>query len=203
MVRVARDNLAMAYQNFAAQKANEGDIQTALTYFGHAMGAGSRPETITLIQKNIAKAYTSLGIQAARSEDYGDSVAQMRHACVVDPNDMTRLNLGIAYTHLAEHYLDQREYENAIAVFEHAMDLGAIFPELLNDYGLALAIAGHKDNAILALQRALRLSPDNEIIQHNLNLVEKGADTGFTIVEIKTEFYLAPLMQQHEYSIAI
>ena len=194
----ARNNLAMAFQNYAVQKANEGDIQTALVYFDHAIGVGSRPETITLIRKNLAKAYTSLGIQAAEVGDYEGSVARMNHACEIDPNDLTKSNVAIAYAHLAEHYMDQRDYENATTTFEHALDIGLRYPELLNDYGMALAIGGHRDDAILTFQRARRLSPGNHIIEHNLSLVEQGASVGFSSLEIRAEFSRPP-MQQEDY----
>ena len=70
MASIARNNLAMAYQNYAVQKANEGDMQTAITYFDIAIGVRSEPETLALIRRNLAKAYTSLGIEAAQSQEY-------------------------------------------------------------------------------------------------------------------------------------
>jgi tetratricopeptide (TPR) repeat protein len=200
MAFFARNNLAMVYQNYAAQKGNEGDIHTAIQYFNFAMGVVSRQETITLIRKNLSTAYTSLGIQTAQSGDHIHSLDLMSRACEVDSNYMTRHNLGMAYAQVAEHYLDQRDYEKAIPIFEHAIDIGLVFPGLLNDYGMALAISGHQDEAILAFQRALRLSPDDEIILHNLNLAEGGANVGFRTVDIKAEFYPAPPMQQQGYS---
>lgn len=195
---IARNNLATAYQNYAVQKANEGDIQAALVYFGQAIGVASRAETISLIRKNLANAHTSVGMQSAQRMDYEGSVARMNLACGIDPNEITQHNLGIAYAQLAEHYLDQRDYENAIPVFEHALDIGLMFPEFLNDYGMALAMAGHQDEAILAFQRAMTLSPDNQVIQHNLRLVEAGANVGFSILEMKVEFY-RPAMEQEDY----
>src|SRR5712691_2016886 len=178
---IARNNLAMAYQNYAVQKANEGDMQTAVTYFQFAMGVRSEPETLSLIRRNLAKAYTQLGIEAAQTEaaqteDYADAVVRFSHACEVDPKYMTRHNFGIACARMAKHCLDHRDYKNALSTFEHAIDLGLIFPELLNDYGIALATTGDQDNAILAFQRAIKLAPDNEIIQRNLRLVAGGAD---------------------------
>lgn len=195
---IARNNLAIAYQNYAVQKANEGDMQTAIAYFQFAMGVRSGPETLSLIRRNLAKAYTSLGIEAAQTEaaqteDYVASVARLSHACEVDSNDMTRHNLGIAYARMAKHYLNQRDYQNAVTTFDHAIDLGLIFPELLNDYGIALAMAGHQDDAILAFQRARKLAPDNEIIQRNLRLLEGGANVGFNIIDIKVEFNASPM----------
>jgi tetratricopeptide (TPR) repeat protein len=198
-----RNNLAMAYQNYAIQKANEKDLQTALVYFGFAMGVASRSETISLIRKNLSIAYTSLGIQATQSRDYITSLECMRRACEIDSNDMTRHNLGLAYAQAAKHFLDQYDYEKAASVFEHAIDIGLVFAELLNDYGMALAISGHQDDAILALQRAMKLTPDNETIQHNLRLVESGAIAGFNTEEIKAEFYPTPPMQQQEHFISV
>lgn len=201
---IARNNLAMAYQNYAVQKANEGDMQTAITYFQFAMGVKSRPETLSLIRRNLAKAYTSLGIEAAQTDaaqtaDYVAAVARLSHACEVDPNDMTRHNLGTAYARMAKHYLDDGDYEEAISIFDHAIDLGSIFPDVLNDYGMALAMAGHEDDAILAFQRALTLAPENEIILRNLRLVEGGSSVGINTIEIQAGFDAQP-MQQQEYS---
>lgn len=195
---IAQNNLAMAYQNFAVQRANEGDMPLAIAYFQFAMGVRSEPMTISLIRRNLAKAYTQLGIEAAQTNpaqtaDYVELVARFSHACEVDPNDMTRHNLGTAYARMARHYLDHREYQDALATFDHAIDLGLIFPELLNDYGIALAMAGQKDEAILAFQRARRLNPNNEVIQRNLRLVASGADVGFNTIEIKVKFDEEPM----------
>jgi tetratricopeptide (TPR) repeat protein len=190
---IAGNNLAMAYQNYAVQKANEGDMQTAITYFDFAMGVRSGPETLALIRRNLAKAYTLLGIEAAKTEgaqteDYAASVARLSHACEVDPNDMTRHNFGFACARLAQHYLDLRDYKNALSTFEHAIDLGLVFPELLNDYGIALAMAGDQDDAVLAFQRARKLAPNNDVIQRNLRLVEGGVNVGFNTIEINVKF---------------
>ncbi len=195
----ARNNLATAYQNYAAQKATDGEVETALLYFGHAMGIASRPEIISLIQRNLAKAYTSLGIRAAESDDYEGAVARMIHACELDPNDMTRKNLGIAYAQAAKHYLDRQDYVSAVPAFEHAMDMGLLFPELLIDYGVALAKSGHQGEAVLALQRARKLSPNDQIIEHNLRLMERGEKPDFSTVEIKVGFPPVPQMQQQDY----
>lgn len=197
----ARNNLAMAYQNYAAKKADEGDIETAISYFGFAMEVGSKPEIVSLVRRNLAKAYTSLGVQAALNEKYVDSLALMNRACEVDLNDMTGHNLRITYALVAKQHLDKGDYETAIIVFEHTIDLGPIFPELLNNYAVALARTQHREEAILVFQRAIKLAPDNEIIRHNLRLAEMGTTTGYNIEEIKANFSLPPMEQQREYSV--
>jgi len=193
--------LAKVYQNSAAKKADEGDIETAISYFGFALAVGSEPESISIIRKNLAKAYTALGIQAAENKNYSDSIGLLNHACEVELNDITRRNLCIAYALAAKYHLDQDDYENAITLFEYTVDLGLIFPELLNDYAVALARAQRREEATLVFQRALKLDPDNEIIQHNLNLAKGGANVGLSIAEIEAEFYPLPPMQQQEYFI--
>jgi len=195
---IARNNLAMAYQNYAVQKANEGDMLTAITYFDFAMGVGPGAETLPLIRRNLAKAYTSLGVEAAQAEaaqtqDYASSFARFSHACEVDPNDLTRHNLGIACAQIAKQYLDHRDYQNALTTFDHAIDLGLISPELLNDYGIALTMAGHQQDALLAFERARKLAPHNEIIQRNLELVERGANVGFGTIGIEVKFDEEPM----------
>lgn len=72
-----------------------------------------------------------------------------------------------------------------------------IFPDLLNDYGIALAMAGHQDDAILAFQRAIRIAPDNDIIQSNLRLVEGGANVGFNTIETMDELQSVPPTSLH------
>ena len=199
----ARRNLAIAYQKYGIQKETDGDPEGALELFQIALSVGPPIDIISDIKNSFSAVFTSLGIREYENGRLGNALNLMQKANVVNPNEITRHNLGIAYAYLVQSSLNEGNYHGAILAFDRAEHAGIASAELLNDYGVAHASAGHRDEAIFALQRALRLSPDNEIIQHNLNLVEGGADAGFTIVEIKTEFYPAPLMQQQEYSIAV
>ena len=112
----------------------------------------------------------------------------MSQAHLVDPNEKTRRNVGIAYVHLAQDYLNKGDLDNAIIAFERADLTGVMSPQLLNDYGFALANVGQINKAISSFEKALELSPYNEVIQGNLNLVRKNITTDLSKEESDIEF---------------
>ncbi len=129
----AKDNLAVAYQNYGVELAKGGNHQESLLLFSIALGVGPIEEVAGLIKRNIAKAYTWLGIEAYREGDHEKSFEYMRRACEVDLSKQTRHNLGVALIYLAVHYKKNGDSENAAAAFEYALDTGLFTSSLENE----------------------------------------------------------------------
>lgn len=124
----ARNNLAVAYQNYGVQLGSNGDTHQAVICFRQALGVAPTEETICLIRRNIAKAYTSLGVQAYENGDYELSTEFMHEACVADLNPDTRHNLRVSYLNLAKFYMTKQETKLVKAVLEYAVDTGLSIP---------------------------------------------------------------------------
>ncbi|MCI0487389.1 MAG: DUF4926 domain-containing protein [Blastocatellia bacterium] len=195
----ARDNLAIAFLNLGVQKAKEDDINEACLLYYRALGVESSQEIVSDIRKNLAAAYTFLGLQSHESGQFEEARGRMLRAFEIAPNENTRHNLGLAYAFSGGFFLDQDELEKSIWLFESAEDAGLVTPKLLNDYGVALARSNRLDEAIRAFERALELAPENKDIQANLELAKSNAVTGFNRGQLSAEFYPPPPMQSQDY----
>jgi hypothetical protein len=68
----------------------------------------------------------------------------------------------------ANQYYNQKEYENAIAIYQQLIDSGYNDAVLCYDLGNAYFKSNQVGYAVLWYERALRLAPNNKDIQYNL-----------------------------------
>lgn len=185
---IARHNLAIAYQKYGIQKDKEGKIGDAIELLQMALSLGPSAEIISDIKNSIAALFTSEGIRQHEDGQIINVLKLMNQANLVDPNEKTRDNLGIAYIHLAQDCLNKGDLNNALIAFERAELTGIMSAQLLNDYGFALAHADRVEEAINIFERALELAPENEIIQTNLKSIRGSITTDLSKEESKIEF---------------
>ena len=179
----ARDNLAIAFLNHGVEEASEGHLEASLELCHLGLSVGPSTEIVHNLQRNIAAAYTGLGIRAHEEGNFELAHMNMRSACAVDPNEKTRHNLAMACSSWAFWYLDQGKIDEAIEGFERAQDGGLATPRLLNDYAVALYRRGRLDEAALALERAIDIEPDNYNLQQNLTNIRRVISTSTAIGE--------------------
>jgi tetratricopeptide (TPR) repeat protein len=129
----AKNNLALAYQNYGVELAKGGNRQEALVLFDMALGVGPIEEVASLIKRNIAKAYTWLGIEAYKEGEPEKSFGYMRLACEAELSKQTRHNLGVALIYLALHHKKNGDSENAAVAFEYAVDTGLLGTSVLGN----------------------------------------------------------------------
>ena len=195
----SRDSLAIAWLNCGVQNAREGNISQALVCFRRAAALDPSPDVLSILKDNIAIAYRQLGIQAYERGALKDTQYYMSQAFMLSPNKSTRRNLGIANAYLAHAYLKKRKYRAALVFFEAAEDAGLMSPELLNNYGVALAYEDRLDEANAAFEKAQKLKTGADIILGNLaKLRNMVSAADFITEELKTEF--VPLPAPREYS---
>jgi len=198
----ARNNLAITYLNYGVEKAKAGDVELAQILFNYAMAIDVAPNVSSKIRENFAGVFTALGAKEHAKRNYENTVGFMRMACMVFPNDKTRHNLGLAHANLALWYMENREHEKAIPVFESAAETGVILPELLNDYAIALIFEKRLDEARLAFERALDLAPESNLIKENLaKLSKKEPSESFVPDEITAGYIHIPTAAQ-QYQLA-
>ncbi|HMG72368.1 MAG TPA: hypothetical protein VK582_02620 [Pyrinomonadaceae bacterium] len=184
---LARTNLAIAYLNLGVEKVTtpnptEEDRHSGLELFYFALGAATETDVVDQIRENLAAFHTNLGIKCHEAGDPGGCVGRMRRACEALPSEQARRNLGAAYAHLALFFMDNQDYQQAIVYFERAEDAGLVQPELINDYGIALAKVGRTAEARLAFERALQIV-DSQSVRANLTLLLKHGSNGGPVTE--------------------
>jgi tetratricopeptide (TPR) repeat protein len=175
---VARNNLAIAYENQGVQEANEGNLYGAINRFRIALAVGASPDVISYIKSNLATAYTRLGVQACQKNEFEGSLQFMNLAYEVNPNDETKRNLAIAYAYAALSFINNQDLQVAKYYLEIAYD---ITMRTLDQQELVTDKTNYLRNAVLEF---LRVS-GNENIQDISQLING----------------MSPL-QQHDYKTA-
>lgn len=184
---LARTNLAIAYLNLGVETITTSNLTEenrckALDLFYLALGVASETDVVDQIRENLAAFQTNLGIKCHSEGDPGGCVGRMRRAREILPTDQARRNLGAAYAHLALFFMSNQNYQQAIVSFEAAEDAGLVQPELINDYGIALAKMGHTAEAKLAFERALDLV-ESPSVRANLTLLLNRGSNGVPVKE--------------------
>jgi tetratricopeptide (TPR) repeat protein len=193
----ARDSLATAYLNWGVQNAKQGNTTDAIFLFLRASAITSHPEINERIRLNFAATYWSLGVSAFRKGDVDETRGLMRLACAYYPSLVVRENLAIACVHSAHFYMANSRFEKAIDAFEEAEQIGLVWSDFINDYGIALTAVGRRDDARRAFERALALAPDDAIIKANLNrLLHKESADSFVREEKRYDFVPLELLAQ-------
>lgn len=172
----ARNNLAIAFLNLGVEVVTNGSveggsIQQANELFYLASGATTDSEILNQARKNFAASYTKLGTYYHEKGEAFSTLECMKRAREVFPDEATRRNLGVAYAHAARALMGERRFAEAATQFESAEDAGVVLPELLNDYGVALAALGRLPEARLAIERALEVAPDDRVARENLSVI--------------------------------
>ena len=91
---------------------------------------------------------------------------------------------------LGSSYLNVEEYNNAIDIYERAIDDGyEDDPYIWNDYGVALGGVGRKEEAKEAYRKALELDPDYELARNNLQNCNSDSDIVSGIVKGIGKFF--------------
>jgi tetratricopeptide (TPR) repeat protein len=187
--QIARDNLAIAFMNYGFEKATSGGLKASTQLYHLALSVGPSREIVVDLHRNLAAAYTGLGMLAHEDNRLEDAVRYMGRACSFHPNPDTRRNQALACAFLAFWLMDQGRIAEAIEGFERAQDGGLTTPGLLNDYAVALVHNGRVQEASVALRLALELDPDNETLQQNLETVRLGSSTTVSIGETRVHTY--------------
>jgi len=200
---IARQNLAIAYLNYGVQEANKRNYEASLQLFQDGLRIETPPDITNLLKENIAASHTALGIQAHEKGNLELSKMHFESAYSFFTDNRTRRNLGMAYYHLATFYTGQGDLQKTIIYYQRAEDSGLIVSEILNNHAGALANSGEVDAAILLLESAQVLSPQDEILQSNLaKLIKSKIATNFVSENPDLKFSPMPAVSAVEISAA-
>jgi len=166
---MGRENLAIAYLNLGVQEAKGGEFDQSLITFHAALAVKASQEVVDLIKNNIASSYTALGTRAFSNSEMEQALWHFGNAHFMAVNEMTRSNLGKACFHYANFCWDAGDVDKAIDSYQRAEDAGLKWPEVLNNHACALGTRGEIQGAILMLEAAASLAPQDKIISSNLS----------------------------------
>ncbi|HVF50897.1 MAG TPA: DUF4926 domain-containing protein [Pyrinomonadaceae bacterium] len=200
---MARDNLAIAYLNFGVQEAKNGKYEESFNTFHAAMAVEASQEIITLIRENIAASHAALGGQAFRNGNIKEVLEHFGAAHLIASNKITRENLGKALFHFANFCANTGDLQRAINSYERAEDVGLMLPEVLNNHACALADNRQFLEAIMILETAQNLAPEDETIKSNLSKLLKitqasilnveTIDQDFITEDVNIDFFSPPM----------
>jgi tetratricopeptide (TPR) repeat protein len=200
---IAKHNLAVAYLNYGVQEANNGNYEVAIQLFQYALRIDTPAHITNLIKKNIAAGHTALGMDAHEKGKFELSKQHFEAACTFLTDDKTRRNLGMSYYHLAIFYTNEGDLQKAITCYEWAEDSGLIVPNILNNHARALAISGEIDEAILLMESAQSLAPEDKMIKSNLAILLQSKSVADFITETPNlDFHPTPFVGAAEFFVA-
>lgn len=149
--------------NYVQARIKLGEIYTVLGRFQEALvefktALAIRPKyTYADVHNNIGYIYERLG-------DIKQAKRYYKRAISLNPR------FGKAYYNLGNVLLDQKKYDEAIAMYRKAIESGFNTPEVHNNLGLALMRIGDHEGAEKEFLEAIKLDP--RIIHAYINLAE-------------------------------
>jgi len=195
---MARDNLAIAYLNWGVQEAKNGNYEESLTIFQISLTVHGPQDVEQLIKQNIAASYTALARRSFENQEMEKALSMFGTAHFIASTETTRLNLAKAYFHYANWCVDSGNIDIAIDSYQRAEDSGLILPEVLNNHARSLVIVGQVEQAIMLLEAAEALAPDDATIQSNLSMIRALTaklrnQRNLIVHSLSTDFYTPPM----------
>lgn len=153
-------NYSSAFMEMGNSLSNGGREQESIGYFKRA---------ILLANKHtVAQAYTFLGIAYAKM----NRMEEAKQAY----EDSIKLNPTVeAYANLAGVYNSIKQYDLAIETVNLGLKLKPDFAEAYNNLAIAHYYKGDLNAAVRAMEKALTINPNNEMIRQNLEVLKKEA----------------------------
>lgn len=109
--------------------------------------------------------YSNLGLVELAKHNRRSAVQNFRRAIELDANDT------VAAANLGAIYVQEKDYIKAAVVLEMAAKKGSKDLKVLNNYGVALAHAGHPEQAYELYQTALKDQPHQKEVLLNASIV--------------------------------
>jgi superkiller protein 3 len=115
----------------------------------------------------LVDAYNSYGIEFAASHRYDEAIVQFRHGVALDEkNPSLRYNLATAL-------FDTRDIKAAFVEAQRAVALDPANADGYNLLGKLLAVQGQFDEALVNLEAAVKLRPNDPALRDDLARVQK------------------------------
>lgn len=193
---IAKHNLAIAFLNHGAQLANSGRFPEALQLFQSASRVEAQDEVVSLTNENISTTHRALATRAYEANDILLACKHFESAYIFKCNSSTRHDLALIYFYVGDYYLNGNDAISASTYYQWSQDAGLITSEVLNNHGVALAVTGDIDGAIVLFELALGLAPHDDTLKANLRrAIDRQAVSEFVREQTCIDFNPIPPMQ--------
>jgi protein O-mannosyl-transferase len=118
-------------------------------------------------QRILVDAYHRYGVEFARAQKYEEAITQFRQGLALDQN-----NASLRYN-LATALFDKGEMKASFAEAQRAIALDPANADGYNLLGKLLAMQGHFEEALVNLEAAVKLRPDDASLRDDLARVQK------------------------------
>ena len=114
-----------------------------------------------LLAAPSAEAATSRNWTWCTNEGHANSTDRQIEGCtaIINASKETRKNLSIAYNNRANGYADKKQYEQALADYDHCLRLVPDYKIAYRNRGLSYNTIKEYDRAITDYDQAIRLNP--------------------------------------------
>lgn len=169
---IARDNdFAIAYYELGNIYKNLGEYIKARSYYNNALQKTDSPEAMDEIRDKLAEINDNAEIEEALyfigKSRYDDAIKKLTGLLSNKKRADAYYYLGVAYQNIGQ-------YDNSIMAFENALDAGADFREVYNDYGVSLYLREKPYEALSMIEEGLGKYPSDPRLSYNkiqINLV--------------------------------
>ncbi len=119
---------------------------------------------VWLLAAPPAGAQTSRNWTWCTNKGHANSTAQQIEGCsaIINAGKETRKNLSVAYNNRANGYADQKQYQQALADYDHSLRLNPDYAIAYRNRGLSYNALKNYDRAITDYDQAIRLNPRYE-----------------------------------------
>lgn len=164
-------NFAIAYYELGNIYKNLGEYIKARNYYTNALQKTDSPEALDEIRDNLAEIDDNAEIEEALyfigKSRYDEAIKKLTGLLSNKKRADAYYYLGVAYQNLGQ-------YENSIMAFKNALDAGADFRELYNDFGVSLYLNEKPYEALNIIEEGLEKYPSDPRLTYNkiqINLV--------------------------------
>lgn len=169
---IARDNdFAIAYYELGNIYKNLGEYIKARSYYNNALQKTDSPEAMDEIRDKLTEINDNAEVEEALyfigKSRYDDAIKKLTGLLSNKKRADAYYYLGVAYQNIGQ-------YDNSIMAFENALDAGADFREVYNDYGVSLYLREKPYEALNIIEEGLGKYPSDPRLSYNkiqINLV--------------------------------
>lgn len=169
---ISRDqNFAIAYYELGNIYKNLGEYIKARSYYNNALQKTDSPEAMDEIRDKLTEINDNAEIEEALyfigKSRYDDAIKKLTGLLSNKKRADAYYYLGVAYQNIGQ-------YDNSIMAFENALDAGADFREVYNDYGVSLYLREKPYEALNIIEEGLGKYPSDPRLSYNkiqINLV--------------------------------
>lgn len=158
------ENFSLSYFELGNIYSNLGEYIKARNYYNLALNKTDADDAREEVRDRLTEINDNADIEEALymigKSDYNGAIKKLTGL-------LSKTNRPDAYYYLGVAYQNLGQYENSNMAFENALDKGADFRELYNDYAISLFMAKREDEALNIIDEGLGIYPADPRLVYN------------------------------------